>query len=129
MFTEKQLLYKIIRNIAQILIFFVIFAVIIGILSRQIFRVSNSVSENERLTLILQTRNENLEILKDEMKSIGNIDKTIAAAFPNTDTILNFVGDMETLALKHSMRQNFRFGNTTPVPSSPEFSLSTIDFS
>jgi Tfp pilus assembly protein PilO len=130
MFTEKQLLYKILTNLAMVFGVLIVALIGIGIFSGQISKISDSVYEKQKIALLLSRRNENLTMLKGNLARVGTADVQIENAFPTTDNILEFVSAMETLANQYGVRQTLRFGNATPLPEFAEsFPLSTLDYS
>lgn len=129
MFNEKKLLLHIVKN-ALVAVAAILGAIVItSILSRQIARISNSVFEKQTVALMLEQRTENLFKLKEDLQRAGTVDARIENALPAPDSILEFVGALESLASQRSLTQSVRFGNVVPSPmGSPDMPLSFIDY-
>ncbi|HEV8601470.1 MAG TPA: hypothetical protein VGQ87_02620 [Patescibacteria group bacterium] len=129
MFTEKQLLYKIIRNLSLLGVVFVLSLIITGLIGRQITKISNSVYQKQKLASVLEKRSENLIRLSDDLKRVDDADQKINDAFPTSDNILDFVSAMEKVAMENSIKQSIRFGSAAPIPAvSENLQFSALDY-
>lgn len=97
-------------------------------LAREINRVSDAVVINHRLTSFLKKHTELLSTLKRDAQIVGTNDLLINNAFISGDNILEFVVALESLALKNSTIQTFRFGKPAPSSVSASFPLVTIPY-
>lgn len=107
---------KMIQHIAKACGAILVATIIVVFSLQHIQAISKSVQEQRRLIARLQSRTSHLSQLKEEAQAMGDSDKTILAAFPTSDNILDFVNTMEGLAKKHSLEQSLKFGGITSVP-------------
>lgn len=129
MFNERELLSRIIKNIAFAVIVVIGATVIVGILGGRVSKVSSSLFEKQTVALILEERSANLLRLKKDLQRVGSADARIENALPTPDTILEFVAVLESLASQRSLSQTFRFGSITASPISQATTpLSIIDY-
>src|SRR3989344_1291608 len=126
MFTIKNLLILIGRNMAIALAAVAVSLFAIFFLTKQIEHISETVALNHRLANELEKRSGLFEVLKRDAQIIGINDIRIENAFPPSNNILEFINILDSLAAKIGIAQTYRF--ETPVSSaiSDSFPMSTI---
>ena len=129
MFTTKNLLLFLGRNVIISLVVIFITVTASLFISKEINKISDSTALNHRLGKELAERIEFLKTLKQDIKIIGTNDTKIEGAFTPSDNILEFINTLDNLASKNNLTQVYRF--ETPVPStiSAIFPIETISYS
>ena len=131
MFERKQLQKQLFSYLLRIAVAVLMGVIIIHIASGQITKISTSLAEKKRLSLLLQRKSETTRQLAQDLAVVGDNDKKILAALPPAQNILDFIGVLDNLAAKNSIKQTTKFN--TPVPVSPEggegISIQKIDYS
>lgn len=128
MFTTKNLLIIIGRHAAISLVAIITAAVACFFLAKEITRVSDAAAQNRRLAAALEKRTELLSTLSRDIQIIGESDTLFAKAFIPSDNILEFISALESIALKNTITQSFRFETPAPSSLSSPFPLSTVGY-
>jgi len=128
MFTTKNLLILIGRNMLIALAAITISLAVVFFLSKEISRVSDSVLLNHHLQTELSKRTGLLEVLKHDAQIIGTNDVKIADAYAPSDNILGFINTLDTLATKNILTQVYHFETPMPSDVSTTFPISTIAY-
>ncbi|HCI05707.1 MAG: hypothetical protein UX26_C0002G0020 [Parcubacteria group bacterium GW2011_GWC1_45_9] len=89
---------------------------LVGFISGDIEKKTNSFAEKEKLAHLLATRNETAEELKSGLALIGGNEERMKNAYPPADNILDFVGAVESLASQANLYQTIRFNEPVPAP-------------
>lgn len=100
------------------------------VLGAQIQRIGATLEEKKGLFVLLDKRSETVEKLRQELAEVGSTDSKIEAAFPQRETVTDFVAALEGAANKYSLRPVLNFGS--PIPGAPVedgIAVSTIDYS
>lgn len=100
-----------------------------SILARGITKVSDDVIGSRRLATNLERRTELFSTIARDAQMIGKNDARIESAFVPSDSIFEFISILESIALKNTVTQSFRFENPIPSPYTLPFPLSTIGYS
>ncbi len=103
--------------------------ILIFILSRQIDKIGNSLTEKKNLSFVLERKTEITEKLRRDFNIIGDSGQKIQSALPPDDNILEFVGALESLASQSGLSQSFKFGNPADFPIIKSgLKISVIDY-
>ena len=128
MFTIKNLLILIGRNLLIVLIIFSVTIVAIIFLSKEMSRMSDSVVLNHKLEAELKKRTELLSVLEHDTQVVGKNDVLIENAFVPSDNIINFVNALDGLAQSKSITETYHFSTPSPDTISASFPISTIPY-
>lgn len=128
MFTKRNLLILVGKNLVIALVSIALTSVVAAILVAQISKMSDVVVQNRRLATALEKRTELFAALKRDTEIVGQGDKMIEQAFPPADNILEFVAALESIATKNSITQQFHFNSPEPAPQNGPFPLATIAY-
>lgn len=130
MLSKKQIILKIAKDGIKVLIAAGIALAAVWFFSREITRISNSMAEKTALTSLMESRNDIILKLKNDLEPIGNKKVKIEQALPPADNILEFIGALESLAAKHSLTQNIKFSSPIPLAAVAGESLNfySIDY-
>lgn len=115
MLNKKQIILKITKDGVKALVAVGVAAVVVWFFSREISKISNSMAEKTALTSLMESRNDIILKLKNDLEPIGNKKVKIEQALPPADNILEFIGALESLAAKHSLTQNVKFSSPAPL--------------
>ena len=129
MFTIKNILILIGRNVIISLVAVSISTVAIVFLSNKIENLSDSVALNHRLEAQLKKTNELSDTLKNDVQTIGTNNVDIENAFVSSDNILGFINTLDNLASQKSIMETYHFGTPAPSVISAPFPISTIEYS
>jgi Tfp pilus assembly protein PilO len=126
--TRKQVLTILARQ-AGIAVLAIILAVSINFFTgKAIDKISDSLSQKERLSKTLTLRIENIQQLKNSLALLGDNDQKIQEVYPPADNILAFVSALDSIAKQNSLQQNLRFGNFTPTTDAGGISVVKTDY-
>jgi len=128
MFTLKNLLILIGRNLLITLAIFFVTIISIIFLSKEMSRMSDSVALNHKLEAELKNRTELLNVLGHDTQIVGTNDTLIENAFVPSDNIINFVNTLDNLAQTQSIPQTYHFGTPSPATISASFPISSIEY-
>ena len=128
MFTVKNLLMLIGRNLLITLAIVSITIISIFFFSKEMTRISDTVALNHKLEKELKQRTELLGILEKETQVVGTNDQKIENAFIPSDNILAFINALDALALKENIKQAYHFGTPTASSVSAPFPIATISY-
>lgn len=128
MFTTKNLLIVIGKNMGIAIAGIVAAYAIIALLNSEILSLTGAVIKNRSLANTLASRTELFTILKRDAEIVGSNDAVIERAFIPSDNILDFVAALESLALKNSVTQNFRFNSPTRATEAASIPLAEISY-
>ncbi|MEK7149896.1 MAG: hypothetical protein AAB757_02920 [Patescibacteria group bacterium] len=128
MFNKKQIIVIVSKHLVKAALAAVIASVIIFIISGQISKIGNSLSEKRKLSLILQKRSETTEKIRENFKIIGDNEQKIKNSLPRTDNILDFIAALESLASKNAVQQSYRFGVPTVFINQNNLNVASIDY-
>lgn len=129
MFTTKNLLILIGRNIIISLFVILLTLAAVIFLSKEISQISNRVALNNKLSLELKKRTDLFETLKQDAQTIGKNNTIIENAFTPSNDVSGFINALDLLAEKNKIAQIYHF--ETPILSSISsvFPISTIIYS
>lgn len=129
MFTTKNLLILIGRQALVALGAVGIASIAVFFLAREIEEISGVIAQSRRVAAELESRTELFASLKRDDEFIGTNDTLIEHAFVPSDNILEFVSALESLTLKNSTAQNFRFDSPAKEQSlASSFPLASISY-
>lgn len=128
MFTTKNLLVLIGRHALIALATIGVASLAVFFLAREIGKISNTVVKSHRLASTLENRTELFTVLKRDAEMVGKNDELIEHSFVPSDNILEFVATLESLALRNSIVQSFRFETPSPAGIGAPFALATISY-
>lgn len=129
MFTTKNLLMLIGRHALVTLSAISIASLAIFFIAQKIDQVSDTIAQSRSVAVTLENRTELFASLKRNDELVGSNDTLIEHAFVPSDNILEFVAALESLALKNSTTQNFRFDSPTKITSfATSFPLAVISY-
>ncbi|MEK7538802.1 MAG: hypothetical protein AAB552_03090 [Patescibacteria group bacterium] len=128
MFTTKNLLFLIGRHMLFAFVSIVIAIIVIFFLSRAIERTSAKVFETRNLAHTLQKRTELFSTIRHDAEIIGTNNTLMERAFLSSGNILEFTDALETLALKTSVVQGFRFGTPQPTTIGAPFTIAAVGY-
>jgi hypothetical protein len=117
------------RNAIISFIVVLVTVMLIVFISKEIEKISDSVSLNHKLQAELTNRSESLKILNRDMQIIGENDNKIETAFIPADNILNFVSELDKLANKNNLIQIYRFETPASSNLAAPFPIGTISYS
>lgn len=129
MFTTRNLLMLIGRHTLITLSAVGIAAIVCFIIARGITNVSDDITKNRRLATNLERRTDLFSTIARDAETIGDNDARIESAFVPADSIFEFISILESIALKNTVTQSFRFDNPSPSPYASPFPISTIAYS
>lgn len=127
---KKQLLSSILKHIVSALIIVVILGILGTFIMRNITRISASLTEERRLTLLLEKREAITHTLASNLLIVGENEGRMRGALPPVDNILQFVGSLEGVASETSVTQQLHFGTPIPydVPGDPSSHIARLDY-
>lgn len=128
MFTTRNLLVLVGKNLAISASAIALASIAIVMLKTQIANMSASVVQNRHLATALEKRTELFAALKRDAEIVGTGDKAIEQAFPPADNILPFVAALESIAQKNSITQIFHFDSPAPSTTEGPFPLATVAY-
>jgi hypothetical protein len=123
MFTKKQLLMMILKNLLKASLAAAFAIAVIVFTGGQIGKISNSLVEQRTATFILEKRNETISRLAEDFKKIGGTDEKIKNAFPPVDNILDFVAALENLSVQNSIQETHSFGTPSETRDSIDYGI------
>lgn len=128
MFTKKNLILLIGRHtlIASGVVLCSI--IIIMFLASEITKVSDSVIKNKKLVNMLAERTAILEKIKKDTALVGVNDIVMNNAFITSNNITEFISALESMALKNSVTQVFRFDSPAESTIPAPFPINTIAY-
>lgn len=130
MFNKNKLLIGLAKSLLKALLAGLIAGAVVWFLSGQIAKTGKTLYEKKKLSLILSKRTETVLKLTEDFKIVGANDEKIENALPTTDSILEAISVLESVALKNSLVQSLRFGNPTLFSADPDkIPLGGIDYS
>ena len=123
MFTKKQLLIKIFKNVLKAGVAIAVAASIVIFTGEQISKISNSLIEQRTAAFILEKRSETISRLAKDFVTVGNTDEKIKNAFPPVDNILGFVATLENLFVQNSIQGTYSFGTPSEAGDYIDYGL------
>ncbi len=129
MFTIKNLLMLIVRNIIISLIFITISISSIFYINSKIGNITDAIILNRKMEAELKKRSELLDTLKQDAQIIGKNDVLINNALVPSNNISEFTNVLDDLAIKNNITQSYRFETPIISGTSEGISTSTISFS
>lgn len=114
-----------------IALFSVLLAALAGVfIAKQIERISHSLTEERRLQLLLEKRVEITQSLNNDLALVAGNEERMRAALIPIDNILQFIGNLESVANENSIKQEIHF--SVPVahdtPEEPALNVASIDY-
>lgn len=109
MFSKKQLIIKILKNLLKAGVAVAVAIIVIFFTGRQISKISQTINEQRISAFILEKRSETISQLKEGFRVIGSADKKIEESLPPAENILGFVAALENLASQNSIQQILNF--------------------
>ena len=128
MFTKKNLIILIGRHALIASSVVIITVVIVSTLAYQIKNISNDVIKSRALTMATEKRIELLTTLNRDTQLVGNNATVIDHAFISSDNILDFISNLEKIAIKNATTQGYHFDNPAPAGITAPFPLSTVNY-
>ena len=125
---RKQVLRILARQAAIAFLAIILAAALAFFIGKEIVKISDSLSQKERLSKILALRIENIQQLKNSLALLGDNDQKIKNVYPPADNILDFVSALESLAKQNSLRQNLRFGDFMPMEETGGIAIAKTDY-
>jgi len=99
-------------------------------LARQIEQISNNLTEQNRLKLLLEKRVTTTQSLNDDLALVTENEAQMRGALIPVDNILQFIGNLESVANENSVTQEIHFG--VPVqydtPDAATLPVASIDY-
>ncbi|MDD4901647.1 MAG: hypothetical protein PHE24_00760 [Patescibacteria group bacterium] len=128
-FNNRKQVLMILARYSTIALLAIILAVTINFFTgKAINKISDSLSQKEKLSRTLTLRIENIQQLKNSLTLLGDNDQKIRDVYPPADNILAFVSALESIAKQNSLQQNLRFGNFTPTTDAGGISVVKTDY-
>jgi Tfp pilus assembly protein PilO len=97
-------------------------------IGKAIGKISDSLSQKEKLSSILSLRVENIQQLKNSLALLGDNDQRIRDVYPPADNILAFVSALDSIAKQNSLQQTLRFSDFMPVSDTGGISVVKTDY-
>lgn len=116
MFTKKQIVLIISKNLLRGGIAIVAALIIVLFLDAQIEKIGDSLAAKRKLSFLLERRNETIASLRVDVARVGGTIGRVENALPPAFNILDFIGAMESLASQNSLQQSLRIGTPVPTP-------------
>lgn len=129
MFTTKNLLILIARNVLISLAFVAVSIFLIFFIINKIETITDRIVLNHKLEVDLKNRTALLTTLESDITIIGENDVLIDSAFVPSNNISKFMSVLDSLASKNKITQKYQFDTPTPSGSLGDFSTSTISYS
>lgn len=129
MLTKKQLILVILKNLAIVVVAISISLVVAIYASKQMAKISDSISEKKRVSFVLEKRSETYNNLKRDFAILDGADKIIESALVPSDDISNFIGAIESLGVQSGVVQSYQFGIPGPSDIAGNMSIANIDYS
>lgn len=129
MFTIKNLLILIARNLLISLAFVAVSIILIFFIINKIETITDRIVLNHKLEADLKNRTELLATLESDTTIVGKNDTLISNAFVPSNNISKFMSVLDSLASKNQITQKYQFDTPVPSSASGDFSTSTISYS
>jgi len=129
MFTNKNLLILIVKNIAISLLVIIITMVTIYFLKKEINNVTSKIALNNQLESELKKRTELFGTTEADAKIIGNNDIQIDNAFVPSNNITEFMSALDTIATNNKTVQIYRFESPIQSSITDPIKLSSVSYS
>lgn len=130
LFDKKQLVTTILKHVGGALLAVLTVGILGSFIVRDIERVVHSLTEERRLTLLLEKREAITHTLTSNLRTVGENEGRIRSALIPVDTILQFVGSLEGVASETSVTQQLSFGTPAPheTPTDPSLYVARVDY-
>lgn len=128
MFTKKYLTLIVGKHTLIAIGMVILSLVVIIFLAKEIIKVSDSISNNKRIEASLLERTAHIGKIKYEANLINNNETIISNAFIPSDNIADFISKLESLSLKNSVTQVFRFDSPKETTLVSLFPINTISY-
>lgn len=129
MFTIKNLLILVWRNVVASLMVVSIAAIIIFYLEKGINTMTNLIVENQKTEVESKKRNELLSTIEQGVRVIGKNDILINNAFVPSNDISEFTNTLDKLGFDNGTLQTYHFETPIPSSTSEEPALSSVLYS
>lgn len=129
MLTKKQLILIILKNLGLVLVAISVSLFVVVYSSKQIAKISDSISEKKRVSFVLEKRGETYANLKNNSAMLGASDRVVEASLVPSDDISGFIGALETLGIQSGVTQSYQFGTPVISAKSDELTITSIDYS
>lgn len=129
MFTIKNLLILVWRNVVASLMVVSIAAIIIFYLEKGINTMTNLIVENQKTEVESKKRNELLSTIEQGVRVMGKNDILINNAFVPSNDISEFTNTLDKLGFDNGTLQTYHFETPIPSSTSEEPALSSVLYS
>jgi hypothetical protein len=127
---KKQLFVTLMKHAGSALVAVLALGSLSVFIMHDITRISNSLTEEKRLTLLLEKREAITHTLASNLIVVGENEGRIRSALLPVDNILQFVGSLEGVASETSVTQQVHFGTPVPyeTPEDPSLHAARVDY-
>ena len=131
MFTNKTVWIEILREVGISVGVILVAAILTSLLGSWIRAAADEVVEHKQLNATLEMHNQVIIKLSQEYKQVRGNESRIRAALLPSSNILEFIGALESIALKDNITESVHFDTPREVPltiGEPPVSLEQIAF-
>ena len=129
MLTKKQLILIILKNLAIVVVAVSVSLFVVIYSSKQLAKISDSISEKKRVSFVLEKRSETYANLKNNSVMLQAGYGAIEASLVPSDDISGFIGALETLGIQSGVTQSYQFGTPAISAKSNDLTITSIDYS
>src|SRR3989344_2103830 len=115
MFSRKQLMSVLIKNLLKSGGALLITIIIVIVSVFQISNIKNTIREKQKIAFTLERKSDTVSNIKADFARVGSGEKRMLDAAPLVDNISGFIGTLEGLAGTGIGSQGIRFGTPTII--------------